>query len=113
MKPIFREVNLAHHIGRAIHLIDAHCQEVVGQGKKYNPDIDYQMCIRDSLSPLIIRCFGILMRAGKFDTPPEELMQPGVKLQIVYTSPIAKAQQQVEEMCIRDSHYNAHDMRNT
>lgn len=41
MKPIFREVNLAHHIGRAIHLIDAHCQEVVGQGKKYNPDIDY------------------------------------------------------------------------
>lgn len=48
------------------------------------------------LSPLIIRCFGILMRAGKFDTPPEELMQPGVKLRIVYTSPIAKAQQQVE-----------------
>lgn len=48
------------------------------------------------LSPLIVRCFGILMRAGKFPDPPEELLEPGVKLQIVYTSPIAKAQQQVE-----------------
>lgn len=40
MKPVFREVKLTAHIGRAIHLIDAHCAEVTG-GKPYNPDIDY------------------------------------------------------------------------
>lgn len=56
MKPIFREVNLAHHIGRAIHLIDAHCKEVIGDGKKYNPDIDY-LCMGSNAG--LLRTFDI------------------------------------------------------
>lgn len=47
------------------------------------------------LSPMIIRSFGLLMRAGKLPEPPPILMNAGVKLRIIYNSPIFKAQEQV------------------
>jgi len=46
------------------------------------------------LGPLIQRVFGLLYRAGKLPDPPPELQ--GQMLKIVYTSPIARAQEQVE-----------------
>jgi len=46
------------------------------------------------LGPLIKRVYGLLERAGKFPPMPEILMQQPIK--IVYTSPIARAQEQVE-----------------
>jgi len=46
------------------------------------------------LGPLIRRVYGLLERAGKFPPMPEILVQQPVK--IVYTSPIARAQEQVE-----------------
>ncbi len=46
------------------------------------------------LGPLIQRVFGQLQRAGKFPEPPPELAD--VPLKIVYTSPIARAQEQVQ-----------------
>ena len=47
------------------------------------------------LSPLLIRCFGILMRAGKLPEPPLPMYTSDAKLKITYTSPIFKAQEQV------------------
>jgi len=46
------------------------------------------------LGPLIKRVYGLLERAGKFPPMPEILAQQPIK--IVYTSPIARAQEQVE-----------------
>lgn len=46
------------------------------------------------LGPMIIRIHGLLKRAGKFPEPPAELAEEEVK--IIYTSPIARAQEQVE-----------------
>lgn len=46
------------------------------------------------LGPMIQRVHGILKRAGKFPEPPIELS--GEEVKIVYTSPIARAQEQVE-----------------
>jgi hypothetical protein len=48
------------------------------------------------LSPMIIRCFALLMRAGKFPPMPEVLIQAGPNFQIVFTSPIFKAQEQIQ-----------------
>jgi len=46
------------------------------------------------LGPMIVRIHGLLKRAGKFPEPPLELAEQNLK--IVYTSPIARAQEQVE-----------------
>ena len=46
------------------------------------------------LGPMIKRIHGLLQRAGKFPEPPMELDRQEVK--IIYTSPIARAQEQVE-----------------
>ncbi len=46
------------------------------------------------LGPMIRRIYGLLFRAGKFPPLPEVLSDQPVK--IVYTSPIARAQEQVE-----------------
>lgn len=46
------------------------------------------------LGPLITRVFGLLNRAGKMPLPPQEAS--GIPLRIVYTSPIARAQEQVQ-----------------
>lgn len=46
------------------------------------------------LGPMIKRVHGLLQRAGKFPEPPMELS--GQNIKIVYTSPIARAQEQVE-----------------
>jgi len=46
------------------------------------------------LGPMIQRVHGILKRAGKFPEPPMELS--GEEIKIMYTSPIARAQEQVE-----------------
>ncbi len=46
------------------------------------------------LGPMISRVYGLLYRAGKFPPLPEALIDQPVK--IVYTSPIARAQEQVE-----------------
>jgi len=46
------------------------------------------------LGPLIRRAYGLLMRAGKLPEPPAVLGD--AKLKITYTSPIARAQEQVE-----------------
>ena len=47
------------------------------------------------LSPMIIRCFGLLLRAGKIPDPPGVFMTGGAKLKILYTSPIFKSQEQI------------------
>lgn len=47
------------------------------------------------LSPLLIRCFGLLGRAGRLPEPPAVFLDQGAKLKILYTSPIFKAQEQV------------------
>jgi len=46
------------------------------------------------LGPLIQRVYGQLQRSGKFPDPPPELTNTPLK--IVYTSPIARAQEQVQ-----------------
>ena len=48
----------------------------------------------DFLGPLIKRVFGIMLRAGEFGQPPEEL--DGLDIKIEYVSPISRAQKQVE-----------------
>lgn len=48
------------------------------------------------LGPCLQRVFGLLLRAGKLPPVPEVLMQNPAKLKIVYTSPIAKSQDQTE-----------------
>ena len=48
------------------------------------------------LGPCIQRVFGLLSRAGRLPSPPQELIESGAKLQIVYTSPFAKSQDQTE-----------------
>lgn len=47
------------------------------------------------LTPLLIRSFMILLRKGKFPPPPKIMVERGPQLRIVFTSPIAKAQEQV------------------
>lgn len=47
------------------------------------------------LSPLLIRCFGLLARAGRLPEPPAIFMEQDARLKILYTSPIFKAQEQV------------------
>ncbi|NRA42578.1 MAG: hypothetical protein HRU21_09780 [Pseudomonadales bacterium] len=47
----------------------------------------------DLLDPAVTRCFGILFRAGKFPEMPDVIAQMGGKVEIEYTSPIAKTQQ--------------------
>lgn len=46
------------------------------------------------LGPMIKRVHGLLQRAGKFPEPPMELSNQ--QLKIIYTSPIARAQEQIE-----------------
>lgn len=46
------------------------------------------------LGPLIFRVYGLLRRSGKIPPPPEYAR--GAPMKIVYTSPIARAQEQVE-----------------
>ena len=48
------------------------------------------------LGPLLERVFGLLNRAGKFPEAPPALSGQRAKLKIVYTSPIAKSQEQTE-----------------
>lgn len=48
------------------------------------------------LSTLIQRCFGILLRMGKFPPVPEALVRRGNVLRIVYTTPMARAQDQLQ-----------------
>lgn len=48
------------------------------------------------LGPLIKRVFGLLRRAGRLPDPPEALYEPGVKLKIIYQSPLMKSQDQTE-----------------
>lgn len=47
------------------------------------------------LSPLLIRCFGLLARAGRLPEPPAIFLEQEARLKILYTSPIFKAQEQV------------------
>lgn len=47
------------------------------------------------LSPMIIRGWSLLLRAGKFPPMPSILQGAGARLKIVYTSPIFKAQEQI------------------
>ena len=47
------------------------------------------------LSPLLIRVFGLLSRAGKLPEPPAVFLDAQARLKILYTSPIFKAQEQV------------------
>lgn len=47
------------------------------------------------LSPMLVRSFGLLMRAGKLPDPPGVFLAQGAKLKILYTSPIFKAQEQI------------------
>lgn len=46
------------------------------------------------LSPMLIRVFGLLARAGKLPEPPAVFLGEGARLKILYTSPIFKAQEQ-------------------
>lgn len=48
----------------------------------------------EALNTIINRTFDILLKQGKFPEPPEQIQ--GQEIDIVYTSPIAKAQQQLE-----------------
>lgn len=48
------------------------------------------------LGPMIQRCFRILLRMGKFPPVPERLVQAGNILKIVYTTPMARAQDQLQ-----------------
>lgn len=48
------------------------------------------------LGPCVIRTFGLLSRAGRLPNPPEIMMDPSVKLRVVYQSPMMKAQEQTE-----------------
>ncbi len=47
------------------------------------------------LSPLLLRSFGLLVRAGKLPPPPGIIQRYNPQLRMVYTSPIFKAQEQV------------------
>lgn len=47
------------------------------------------------LSPLLIRCFGLLARAGRLPEAPAVFLDNAARLKILYTSPIYKAQEQV------------------
>ena len=47
------------------------------------------------LSPMLVRSFGLLMRAGKLPDPPGVFLTRGAKLKLLYTSPIFKAQEQI------------------
>lgn len=47
------------------------------------------------LSPLLLRCFGLLARANKIPYPPLAIQEANPQLKIVYTSPIFKAQEQI------------------
>lgn len=48
------------------------------------------------LGPCIERVFGLLLRAGRLPQPPEAVLDPNVKLRVVYQSTMAKAQEQTE-----------------
>lgn len=48
------------------------------------------------LAPIIQRCFGLLLRMGKFPPVPEALLNRGNVLSIVYTTPMARAQDQLQ-----------------
>lgn len=48
------------------------------------------------LGPCLERVFGLMRRAGRLPEPPEILLDPSVKLRIVYQSPMMKAQEQTE-----------------
>lgn len=48
------------------------------------------------LGPLLERVFGLLMRAGRLPEPPQILLDPSVKLRIVYQSLMFKALEQTE-----------------
>lgn len=55
----------------------------------------------EDLQPLVFRCFGIALRAGRLGTPPEELR--GKRIRLKYVSPLARAQQ-MEEVAAMDRH---------
>lgn len=48
------------------------------------------------LGPCIIRVYGLLSRAGILPPPPQEFIDAGAKIKIVYQSPMYKAQEQTE-----------------
>lgn len=48
------------------------------------------------LGPMIQRCFRLLLRLGKFPPVPERLVQSGNILKVVYTTPMARAQDQLQ-----------------
>lgn len=48
------------------------------------------------LGPMLERVFGLLLRAGRLPEPPESLLDPSVKLRIVYQSLMFKALEQTE-----------------
>lgn len=49
----------------------------------------------EGLTPLIIRSFGLLSRAGKFPEQPSAMQGQPADLKITYTSPIFKAQERI------------------
>ena len=48
------------------------------------------------LGPMIQRCFKLLLRMGKFPEVPERLLQSGNSLKVIYTTPMARAQDQLQ-----------------
>jgi hypothetical protein len=48
------------------------------------------------LGPMIQRCFKLLLRMDKFPPVPEKLLERGNILKIVYTTPMARAQDQLQ-----------------
>lgn len=48
------------------------------------------------LSPALERVFGILLRSGFFPEPPQELVEEGPELKIIYLSQFAKVMEQTE-----------------
>lgn len=48
------------------------------------------------LGPMIQRCFRILLRMGKFPEVPERLLNAGNVLKVIYTTPMARAQDQLQ-----------------
>ena len=55
---------------------------------------NYERMQSEFLRPLVNRCFGLAWRAGIFPDPPQSLM--GRRTQLVYLSPLARAQQMEE-----------------
>jgi hypothetical protein len=57
------------------------------------------------LNPLVERTFGLMMRTGKLPQPPRELAEE--EMNIVYTGPLAKAQQMPDVIAIERTYQTA------